>query len=240
MDRPAKRRRLLQPDTRSPNEAGRMDDDTQTLGAVVGNQDAVVRQFLPSAIVKVPTVSLPGTHTASSLCFDQGKPYAPRLHPRDIVASQATPGAVKPIVDPVLIAVSSIIEVVLESGGTSVGNVFVPAESTVFNLDGYGPITIDRKPPPNATPSPEQQNLPPAPPALATHTHRHSHSSQPTPQPAPMPDPQPSPSAAASQGSPPDQSPMYQLSNCPVVSSHSVTAESIQLNVSCDRRRVIL
>lgn len=208
MDRPAKRRRLLQSDPISPREAGRMGENTQAIDAALGNQDAIDKQFLRAAIAEVSIVSLPGTRGASSLPFDQGEPNTQRLHPRDVIAYQAKPGVVKPIVQPVQTAVASFVDVVLDQGGTSVGNVLVPAEFTVFNLNGYGPVTIDRTPTPNATPSPEQQNPPAAPPPPATQTYPQSQSSQPTPQPAPMLVPQPAPSAASSQGSPPEQSPM--------------------------------
>ncbi|KAL8934055.1 MAG: hypothetical protein Q9216_006094 [Gyalolechia sp. 2 TL-2023] len=240
MDRPAKRRRLLQSAQASPKEAERTGENARAIDAAWGDQAAIDEQFFRATIAKASTVTPPCTRKTSPLPFYQGKLNTPRLHPREIVPYQAVPGVVKPIVQPVQTAVASFVEVVLDRGGTSVGNVLVPAESTVFNLNGYGPVTIDRTPPPNATPSPEQQNSPPGPPPPATLPQQESQSSQPTPQPAPMPVPQPAPSASTSQGSPSEQSPRFQLSNGPVVSSYSFASESIQFNVYCDRERILL
>lgn len=203
MDRPAKRRRLLQSAHASQEGDGRSGDNIQALNPAASNQDAIDQPFLQAAIAERSTVSLTATRTTPLLPFDHEQPNTHRLHPRDVIPYQAGPNALKPVVQPVQTAVASFVNVVLESGGASVGNVLVPAESTVFNLNGYGPITIDKNPPHRPTPSSGQQNPPPA-----LHTHHHSHATQPTPQPAPMPVPQPAPSVAASQGSPPQQSPM--------------------------------
>ena len=79
----------------------------------------------------------------------QGKAKPHRLHPRQLGIYEA----VAPVVQPIQTTVVSYINVVLDSGGTSIGNVLVPAESTIFSVDGYGPVTLDDYSPPNPTPA---------------------------------------------------------------------------------------
>ena len=209
MERPAKRRRVSQAGQFSPDvEVSNMANNLEATRTSSGSNDSRDQQFLHAALSELSRAPLPSVRKASTLLADYGKSKPQRLHPRNFIPYQAAGNVVKPIVQPVQTAVASFINVVLDNGGTSVGNVLVPAESTVFNLNGYGPITIDKHPPPKATPGPQQQNPPPAPPSSATHSHRHSHAPQQTPQPAPQPASLPAPSAAPSQQSPPEQSPM--------------------------------
>ncbi|KAL8804910.1 MAG: hypothetical protein Q9200_005637 [Gallowayella weberi] len=72
------------------------------------------------------------------LVVGQGKAKPQRLHPRQLGIYKAA----EPVAQPVQTSVASFINVVLDSGGISVGNVLVPAESTIFNLAGYGPLLV--------------------------------------------------------------------------------------------------
>ncbi|KAL8683082.1 MAG: hypothetical protein Q9186_000896 [Xanthomendoza sp. 1 TL-2023] len=83
--------------------------------------------------------ALSSTTRKEPLGVGQGKAKPQRLHPRQLGIYKAA----ESIVQPVQTSVASFINVVLDSGGTSVGNVLVPAESTIFNVDGYGPVTLD-------------------------------------------------------------------------------------------------
>ncbi|KAL8929756.1 MAG: hypothetical protein Q9172_000313 [Xanthocarpia lactea] len=153
----------------------------------------------------------------------QGRPKPERLHPRQL----GTFGAAQPVVQPVQTAVASYINVVLDSGGTSIGNVLVPAESTIFNLDGYGPVTINRN---NDPTKPTPANSGPT-----SRPHRHSHAAQQTMQPGP---PQ-----TQQEGPEPDDytSSRVELTSDLVVPSHTSTAEPIQLGeLIVNSKRVIL
>ncbi|KAL8842063.1 MAG: hypothetical protein Q9170_000666 [Blastenia crenularia] len=185
MEPPPKRRRLFQSaQIHVKKDVSSMGNSPTAANSALGSKDLLHRRFLRETISGASKASLPTIRKTSPLLYDQGNPKSQHLHPRNLIPYQAADNVAKPIVQPVQTAVASFINVVLDNGGTSLGNVLVPAESTVFNLNGYGPVTINKNPPPNATP--------PAP----THPHRHSHGPQPTPQPA---QPQPVPSAAASQ-----------------------------------------
>ncbi|KAL8806829.1 MAG: hypothetical protein Q9182_001089 [Xanthomendoza sp. 2 TL-2023] len=122
------------------------------------------------------------------LVVGQGKAKPQRLHPRQMGIYKAA----EPLAQPVQTSVASFINVVLDSGGISVGNVLVPAESTIFNLDGYGPITLDTNPHPEPTPAPQPTKSTQSP-----NPHRHSHTAQNTIQPVSQQPPQASRSAAA-------------------------------------------
>ncbi|KAI4124779.1 MAG: hypothetical protein LQ338_004638 [Usnochroma carphineum] len=182
MDRPVKRRKIIRAPQISPKEAtGNMGDTSWTQGPMLGDKDALDKQFLHAAISDIPKA----VRKASPLISNQEKPKPQRLHPRNFVPYQAaeTAGgpvvqpvepviqAVKPVLQPVTTAVASFVNVVLDHGGTSVGDVMVPAESTIFNLNGYGPITINKNPPPMATPSSQQRSSGPAPPLESLSDH---------------------------------------------------------------------
>ncbi|KAL9600570.1 MAG: hypothetical protein Q9219_003116 [cf. Caloplaca sp. 3 TL-2023] len=206
MERPVKRRKVSPAPQITPTmSAGNTDGNPLAMDPALGENDLVDKHFLHAAISKASRASLPRPGRNSPLLAEQRKLKLQRLHPRGLVPHQAPNSIVPPVMQPVQTAVASFINVVLDNGGTSVGNVLVPAESTVFNLNGYGPITIDKSPPPNATPSPEQQNSPPNPPPPATESQPNSHAPQQTPQPVPQSNPQPASTAVPS---PPEQSPM--------------------------------
>ncbi|KAL8847319.1 MAG: hypothetical protein Q9221_007635 [Calogaya cf. arnoldii] len=112
-----------------------------------------------------------------------------RLHPRQLAMYEAA----APVVQPVQTTVASYIDVVLDSGGTSIGNVLVPVESTIFNVNGYGPVTLDNYKPRNPTPASSRPT---------SRRHGHSHAAQQTMQPEPQQPQQEGPSAAASPSPP--------------------------------------
>ncbi|KAL8772952.1 MAG: hypothetical protein Q9209_001972 [Squamulea sp. 1 TL-2023] len=122
----------------------------------------------------------------------QGKPKPQRLHPRQLGIYNAA----EPVMQPVQTTVASYINVVLDSAGTSVGTVLVPVKSTIFNVDGYGPVTLNS----NFLPMPTVADAHPT-----SHQHRHSHAAQQTMQPGSQQTRQGHSDAAAS---PSPQSPM--------------------------------
>ncbi|KAI4137535.1 MAG: hypothetical protein L6R39_007226 [Caloplaca ligustica] len=185
-----------------------MDHHSQPQQTVVGDKDMLDQRLLHAAISDIPKAAIPNARKPTSVTSKHGKPKPQRLHPRNFVPYQAAGNFVEPAIRPVKpveaavqsveTAVASFINVVLDQGGTSVGNVLVPAESTVFNLNGYGPVTIKKNPPPEATSFPNQQNPRPLPAPESSHPHRHSHAPQQTAQPASKPTSQAEPTAAAS------------------------------------------
>lgn len=205
MERPTKRRRVLrqvqhQLEEEIPSIAERPLAQEAPMG-----KDNPLRNQLPIRAAASASLDPPILLSRRDALppADQGKLKAHRLHPRNLNLYQNAGSAEEPVVQPVQTAVASFVNVVLESGGTSVGDVLVPAAFSVFNVDGYGPVTLNRNPPPNATPTPPSEN-----PTSTSHPHRHSHAPQQTPQPSPKEPPQVSPSAAASQNAPPQQNPM--------------------------------
>ncbi|KAL8637778.1 MAG: hypothetical protein Q9226_009079 [Calogaya cf. arnoldii] len=123
------------------------------------------------------------------LVLGQGRHKPHRLHPRQLAMYEAA----APVVPPVQTTVASYIDVVLDKGGTSVGNVLVPVESTIFNVNGYGPVTLDNYKLPNPTPANSRPT---------SRRHGHSHAAQQTMQPEPQQTQQEGPSAAASPSPP--------------------------------------
>ncbi|KAL8706923.1 MAG: hypothetical protein Q9201_000083 [Fulgogasparrea decipioides] len=158
----------------------------------LGNQLPLRAPAPKSSDPSIPTVGKDGL----DLMY-QKRPVSQRLHARNLNFYGPDGDVAEPVVQPVETAVSSFVDVVLESGGTSVGDVLVPAASSVFNLDGYGPVTINEHPP-NVTPVPRP----------SSHTHRHPHPSQQTPQPVPKQPPQVASSSVASQLAPVQQGSM--------------------------------
>ena len=69
-----------------------------------------------------------------------------RLHPRNLIHRRNSDS-------PTNTAVVSLIQVVVHSGDATPTNVFVPAESSVFSLPGFGPVTL-KNPAPSASPAP--------------------------------------------------------------------------------------
>ncbi|KAL8696925.1 MAG: hypothetical protein Q9224_002547 [Gallowayella concinna] len=196
MDPPPKRRKIFQRaqstlDNLLPFSERRTNNTMES-----NNVDSLAKQ-LPLRVAMAESLrALSSTTRKEPLGVGQGKAKPPRLHPRQLGIYKAA----ESIVQPVQTSVASFINVVLDSGGTSVGNVLVPAESTIFNVDGYGPVTLDNSPLPKPTPA-SQPNEP----GQSPHPHRHSHTAQKTVQPQPQQTQQAGPSAAASSS---QQSPM--------------------------------
>ncbi|KAI4272659.1 MAG: hypothetical protein LQ337_005142 [Flavoplaca oasis] len=112
------------------------------------NKDPLGKQ-LPLRAAMTESLRTLNTRTRKdSPVAGQGKAKPHRLHPRQLGIYEAA----APVVQPIQTTVVSYINVVLDSGGTSIGNVLVPAESTIFSVDGYGPVTLDDYNPPNPTP----------------------------------------------------------------------------------------
>ncbi|KAL8995333.1 MAG: hypothetical protein Q9169_004908 [Polycauliona sp. 2 TL-2023] len=125
------------------------------------------------------------TDRKASPLAGQGRHKPNRLHPRQLGIYEAA----APVVQPIQTEVASFINVVLDDGGTSVGNVLVPVESTIFNVDGYGPVTLDSYSPPAPTPANSRPT---------SRRHGQSHAAEQTMQPVPEPSQQDGSTAAAS------------------------------------------
>ncbi|KAL8763612.1 MAG: hypothetical protein Q9184_000612 [Pyrenodesmia sp. 2 TL-2023] len=206
MDRPAKRRKVV-PVVQVPSktEADSTGGGPQIQYPPRGNRDAFDQHLIRGAISGIPRAAVPSARKSSPPVSIHGKPKTQRLHPRNFISHRAADEVVNPVVQPVETAVASFINVVLDRGGSSVGNVLVPAESTIFNVGGYGPITINNNAPAMATPSARQPN---AESSAASRPYRNSDAAQQTPQPASTPDRQAEATAAASQNAPVQQTPL--------------------------------
>ncbi|KAI4256478.1 MAG: hypothetical protein LQ352_002084 [Teloschistes flavicans] len=212
MDRPAKRRRLLWrgDDGLEKEEIGVAEHPTIQLSPA--EKEHLLDHQLPlhAAALKLPHFPVPFTRQDPLLSSEKKSPKPQRLHPRKLNLHRDAGSAADPDVQSVTTAVASFVNVVLESGGTSVGNVLVPAASSVFDLGGYGPITINKNPASSPTPS--------------SNPHRHSHAPQQTPQPAS--------SAAGSQPTPSQQNPMN--IQFLVFSDHKLYADIFQYFIISD------
>ncbi|KAL9581689.1 MAG: hypothetical protein Q9212_003746 [Teloschistes hypoglaucus] len=188
MDRPAKRRRLSWRGDKGLEKEDISVAERPTIKLFPAEKENLLDNQLPlhAATLKLPHLPIPFSRKDPLLSSREKIAKAQRLHPRKLNLYQDTGSEAEPEVQPVTTAVASFVNVVLESGGTSVGNVLVPAASSVFDLDGYGPVTINKNPASSPTPS--------------SNPHRHSHAPQQTPQPAP--------STARSQPTPLQQNPM--------------------------------
>ncbi|KAL9008365.1 MAG: hypothetical protein Q9173_006502 [Seirophora scorigena] len=206
----------------------RMDDSALIQDPTFGNKDALDKELLHVALSDIPKATLPSARRSSLLASSQGKHKLQRLHPRNFISHRGVDDVVNPVVQPVQTTVASFINVVLDQGGTSVGNVLVPAESTVFNVNGYGPVTLSSAPPARPTPSPQDQNASSdyatdtrASPSGATNGYSYSKRS----------------SAAKPHVYP---SLRVQLTGHPFLSSHTFTVESIKFNYFGHRQWIIL
>ncbi|KAI4093605.1 MAG: hypothetical protein LQ344_002833 [Seirophora lacunosa] len=209
MGHPAKRRRLesiLQ--IPMVGKDRRMGDSALIQDPTFGNKDALDKELLHVAISDIPKAALPSPRRSSLLASSQGKHKLQRLHPRNFVSHRGVDDVANPVIQPVQTTVASFINVVLDQGGTSVGNVLVPAESTVFNVNGYGPVTLNNAPPAGPTPSPQDQNTSSGLPPASSNSQDGSSVPQQTTRPTPGPLPQAQPTATAAQGAPAQQSPM--------------------------------
>ena len=104
-----------------------------------------------------------------------------KVHPR-----QLAPSSVSQVAHPMTTAVESVVRVIIDNpSGTAVGDVLVPAQSSVFTFDGYGSVTL-----PSNTGSPTSPPQPPArfesASASTTPGPPQSEVPQPTQQPTPM------------------------------------------------------
>ncbi|KAL8863538.1 MAG: hypothetical protein Q9178_000219 [Gyalolechia marmorata] len=192
MDPPPKRRKVLQRAQDTFEGINRSTEQLMAYASAPDKMSSFGKQLpLRAAMAESRRGSTFGTRKDPPLA-GLGRPKPQRLHPRQL----GTSGAAQPVVQPVQTAVASYINVVLDSGGTSIGNVLVPAESTIFNVDGYGPVTINRN---NDPTKPTPANTGPT-----SRPHRHTHAAQQTMQPGPPQTQQEGSGAAAS----PSQSPM--------------------------------
>lgn len=185
-----------------------MGDSALIQDPTFGNKDALDKELLHVAISDIPKAALPSPRRSSLLASSQGKHKLQRLHPRNFISHRGVDDVANPVVQPVQTTVASFINVVLDQGGTSVGNVLVPAESTVFNVNGYGPVTLNNAPPAGPTPSPQDQNASSGLPPASSNSQDGSSVPQQTTRPTPGPVPQAQPTATAAQGAPAQQSPM--------------------------------
>ncbi|KAL8844003.1 MAG: hypothetical protein Q9176_001698 [Flavoplaca citrina] len=113
------------------------------------NKDPLGKQLPLRAAMAESLRTLNSRTRKESPVAGQGKTKTHRLHPRQLGIYEAA----APVVQPIQTTVVSYINVVLDSGGTSIGNVLVPAESTIFSVEGYGPVTLDDYSPPDPTPA---------------------------------------------------------------------------------------
>ncbi|KAI4248527.1 MAG: hypothetical protein L6R40_001089 [Gallowayella cf. fulva] len=209
MDPPSKRRKFFQRAHDTSEEflpmSKRPTDLVDSLGKQLPLRAAMVESLRASS-----TTTRKDSHLAG-----QGKAKPRRLHPRQLGLYRAA----EPVVQPVQTTVASFIDVILDSGGTSVGNVLVPAQSTIFNVDGYGPVTLDNKSPSKPTLASQQDKPLPSP-----HSHRHSHAAQQTREPEPKETQQ-----AGSTESNDYTGPRVQFTSDLIISSHALTAEPIYI-----------
>lgn len=76
-----------------------------------------------------------------------------KIHPRQI-----NPNPVSAVTQPIATAVESVVRVIIDNpSGSSIGDVLVPAQSSVFTFDGFGPVTL-----PHNAGSPTSSTQPPA------------------------------------------------------------------------------
>ncbi|KAL8759677.1 MAG: hypothetical protein Q9199_000638 [Rusavskia elegans] len=189
MEPPPKRRKFFQRAQETFEEILRFSEHPTAHTMAPNNMDSPGKQLpLRAAMAESLRTSSPTTRKDPPL-VGQGRHKPHRLHPRQL----GIYGPAAPVVEPVQTTVASYINVVLDSGGTSIGNVLVPAESTIFNVDGYGPVTLDNYSPPHPTPAISRPT---------SRRHGHSHAAQQTMQPETQETQQESPSAAASPSSP--------------------------------------
>lgn len=117
------------------------------------------------------------------------------IRPRHLVPRHALE-----VVQPVATTVASVIRVIIDNpAGSTIGDVLVPAESSVFSFQGSGPITLGAGPKPSSSPV-----HPPVTHDFVTESNTATSNFQevkPTPQPVPRPSEQPSASGSASMSS---------------------------------------
>ena len=106
-------------------------------------------------------------------------------NPQKVYPRQLVPNAVPQAAQPAITTVESVIRVIIDNpAGTAIGDVLVPAQSSVFAFDGYGSVTL---------PSTASPTSPPPPPARfeslapSSTLGPQSQAPQPTQQPTPMP-----------------------------------------------------
>ncbi|KAL8714135.1 MAG: hypothetical protein Q9220_001863 [cf. Caloplaca sp. 1 TL-2023] len=186
MERPAKRRKVLGGGpTFADLDSLNHKTHSRTEDTLLKDTDALKQQLSSkSPLLDKRTVFSP--HIREILLpADRAKPANQEIHQRGHDPYETVGMPAQPVIQPVETVVSSFINVVLDQGGTSVGNVLVPAQSTIFNLDGYGPITLNSNP----TPTPQPGNAP-----SPSQPHQQPNTAQPTSQ----QQQQTGPSAAAS------------------------------------------
>ncbi|KAI4236884.1 MAG: hypothetical protein LQ349_002264 [Xanthoria aureola] len=185
MDPPPKRRKFFQRAQGTFEGVLRFSEHPITHTMAPNNKDPLGKQLPLRAAMAQSRWTLCATTRKDAAPQGQERHKPHRLHPRQLDINGAAA--------PVQTTVASYIDVVLDSDGTSIGNVLVPAESTVFSVDGYGPITLDNYNPPNPTPASSRPTSRP---------HGRSHAAQQTMQPESQETQQGSPNAAASPSSP--------------------------------------
>lgn len=150
-----------------------------------------------------------------------------KVHPRQIVP-KIVPNPVSQVTQPVTTAVKSVIRVIIDNpAGTAIGDVLVPAQSSVFTFDGYGSVTL-----PSNAGSPTS---PPGPPARFA-----SQSAYTTPGPqseAPQPTQEPSPNPADQSSSRPSEAPPASL---PASTNSPASQSPMTINVSGSSSQVVL
>ncbi|KAL8790307.1 MAG: hypothetical protein Q9213_000659 [Squamulea squamosa] len=192
MDPPPKRRKLIQRAQDTFEGILSFAEHPMATAMAPRNEDSPSKQ-LPLRAARAESLRASSSTSRNDPSFTGQRRHKPqRLHPRQLGIHKAA----EPVVQPVQTTVASYINVVLNSAGISVGTVLVPAKSTVFNVDGYGPFTLNN----NSPPMPTAANARPT-----SHQYPHSHEPQQTMQPGSQQTQQGRPNAAAS---PPPQSPM--------------------------------
>ena len=203
MERPSKRRRLHQRGLRGAHRS--FTDFLQEPEAIIAlsTEDKSLEIDAPTRYDNQHEASAEEDLISSELPTDKYQEIQPR---------QIPPAPVSQVAQPVSTAVESVVRVIVDNpAGTPVGDVLVPAQSSVFTFDGYGPLTLAS----NAA-SPTSFSLPPPQHESSSPSIASDQPSQPTQQTTPTPTEQPSSrsieaspaSSAASTNSVPSQSPM--------------------------------
>lgn len=174
MERPSKRRRLLQRAALRQAHDRSADAPEPESNIALSNQDKRHGREAP-----LPHA---GPHGALN---DLKQPDSLKGMMQKVHLRELAPSSVSQVAHPMTTAVESVVRVIIDNpSGTAVGDVLVPAQSSVFTFDGYGSVTL-----PSNTGLPTSSPQPPArfeSPSTYTTPGPQSQAPQPTPQPAPM------------------------------------------------------
>ncbi len=147
MERPSKRRRLYQRDELQRARRSFLDVRSPEANTALLNED----KSHPNKISLLQAKLHGALNDLKQL--EALEDEIQKIHPRQII-----PNPVSTVTQPITTAVESVVRVIIDNpSGTAIGDVLVPAQSSVFTFDGYGSVTL----PPNAG-SPTSPPQPPA------------------------------------------------------------------------------